>query len=148
MPRSIKARQVVSLASPASRNYLPRFSLTAQGHGFQIVAAMNSGKTVATGPTEFPHANRTKRLKEGPRAYESGVRSGRETSLAGRKTTRLVSCFASRSSSLRSDYPLSDDHIHRVAPTIFADVLYENLLQWNTHFSTCAVLTEPRKEAF
>ncbi len=31
---------------------------------------------------------------------------------------QLASRFASRSPSLRSDYPLTDDQIHRVAPYI------------------------------
>ncbi|VFR66880.1 Type IV secretory pathway, VirD2 components (relaxase) [plant metagenome] len=34
---------------------------------------------------------------------------------------QLASRFPSRSPSLRSDYPLTDDQIHRVAPSIFAD---------------------------
>ena len=34
---------------------------------------------------------------------------------------QLASRFASRSPSLRSDSPLSDDQIRRVAPSIFAD---------------------------
>ncbi len=37
---------------------------------------------------------------------------------------QLASRFAFRSPSLRSDYPLSDDQIHRVAPSIFADALH------------------------
>ena len=38
---------------------------------------------------------------------------------------QLASRFASRSPSLRSDYPLSDDQIRRVAPSIFADAPHE-----------------------
>jgi hypothetical protein len=39
---------------------------------------------------------------------------------------QLASRFASRSPTLRSDYPLSDDQIHRVAPSIFADAPHES----------------------
>ncbi len=38
---------------------------------------------------------------------------------------QLASRFASRSPSLRSDYPLSDDQIRKVAPSIFADAPHE-----------------------
>ena len=38
---------------------------------------------------------------------------------------QLASRFASRSPSMRSDYPLTDDQIHRVAPSIFADAPHE-----------------------
>ncbi len=40
---------------------------------------------------------------------------------------QLASRFASRSPSLRSDSPLSDDQIHRVAPSIFAEAPHESL---------------------
>ena len=39
---------------------------------------------------------------------------------------QLASRFASRSPSLRSDSPLSDDQIRRVAPSIFADAPHES----------------------
>jgi hypothetical protein len=39
---------------------------------------------------------------------------------------QLASRFASRSPALRSDYPLSDDQIRRVAPSIFADAPHES----------------------
>ncbi|VTY37630.1 hypothetical protein [Burkholderia cenocepacia] len=38
----------------------------------------------------------------------------------------LASRFASHSPALRSDYPLSDDQIRRVAPSIFADAPHES----------------------
>jgi hypothetical protein len=39
---------------------------------------------------------------------------------------QLASRFASHSPTLRSDYPLSDDQIRRVAPSIFADAPHES----------------------
>lgn len=49
---------------------------------------------------------------------------------------------------LRSDYPLSDDQIHRVAPSIFADAPHESRSQRYAYIPTAAVLTELRKEGF
>lgn len=60
----------------------------------------------------------------------------------------LASRFASRSPSLRSDYPLSDDQIHRVAPSIFADAPHESRSERYAYIPTAAVLTELRKEGF
>jgi len=61
---------------------------------------------------------------------------------------QLASRFAFRSPSLRSDYPLSDDQIHRVAPSIFADAPHESRSQRYAYIPTAAVLTELRKEGF
>ena len=61
---------------------------------------------------------------------------------------QLASRFASRSPSLRSDYPLSDDQIRRVAPSIFADAPHESRSQRYAYIPTAAVLTELRKEGF
>lgn len=61
---------------------------------------------------------------------------------------QLASRFASRSPSLRSDYPLSDDQIHRVAPSIFADAPHESRSQRYAYIPTAAVLAELRKEGF
>ncbi|WP_275213598.1 DUF932 domain-containing protein [Citrobacter freundii] len=61
---------------------------------------------------------------------------------------QLASRFASLSPSLRSDYPLSDDQIHRVAPSIFADAPHESRSQRYSYIPTAAVLTELRKEGF
>lgn len=61
---------------------------------------------------------------------------------------QLASRFASRSPSLRSDYPLTDDQIHRVAPSIFADAPHESRSQRYAYIPTAAVLTELRKEGF
>lgn len=61
---------------------------------------------------------------------------------------QLASRFASRSPSLRSDYPLSDDQIQRVAPSIFADAPHESRSERYSYIPTAAVLTELRKEGF
>lgn len=56
--------------------------------------------------------------------------------------------FASRSPVLRSDSPLSDDQIHRVAPSIFAEAPHESRSQRYAYIPTATVLTELRKEGF
>ena len=61
---------------------------------------------------------------------------------------QLASRFASRSPSLRSDSPLSDDQIRRVAPSIFADAPHESRSERYSYIPTAAVLTELRKEGF
>ncbi|HHX1599598.1 TPA: DUF932 domain-containing protein [Pseudomonas aeruginosa] len=60
----------------------------------------------------------------------------------------LASRFASHSPVLRSDYPLSDDQIHRVAPSIFADAPHESRSDRYSYIPTAAVLAELRKEGF
>ena len=61
---------------------------------------------------------------------------------------QLASRFASRSPSLRSDSPLSDDQIRRVAPSIFAKAPHESRSERYRYIPTAAVLTELRKEGF
>ncbi|ANC43283.1 TPA: DUF945 domain-containing protein [Pseudomonas aeruginosa] len=61
---------------------------------------------------------------------------------------QLASRFASRSPVLRSDTPLSDGQIHRVAPSIFADAPHESRSQRYAYIPTATVLTELRKEGF
>ncbi|EAU0154333.1 Domain of uncharacterised function (DUF932) [Bordetella ansorpii] len=61
---------------------------------------------------------------------------------------QLASRFASRSPVLRSDSPLSDDQIHRVAPSIFAEAPHESRSQRYAYIPTATVLTELRKEGF
>ena len=56
--------------------------------------------------------------------------------------------LASRSPVLRSDSPLSDDQIHRVAPSIFAVAPHESRSQRYAYIPTATVLTELRKEGF
>ena len=60
----------------------------------------------------------------------------------------LASRFASRSPVWRSDSPLSDDQIHRVAPSIFAEAPHESRSQRYAYIPTATVLTELRKEGF
>ncbi|MGK9007662.1 DUF932 domain-containing protein, partial [Citrobacter europaeus] len=47
-----------------------------------------------------------------------------------------------------ANHPLSDDQIHRVAPSIFADAPHESRSQRYAYIPTAAVLTELRKEGF
>lgn len=61
---------------------------------------------------------------------------------------QLASRFASHSPTLRSDYPLSDDPIRRVAPSIFADAPHESRSERYAYIPTAAVLVELRKEGF
>ncbi len=61
---------------------------------------------------------------------------------------QLASRFASHSPALRSDSPLSDDQIRRVAPSIFADAPHESRSERYAYIPTAAVLTELRKEGF
>ena len=61
---------------------------------------------------------------------------------------QLASRFASHSPALRSDHPLSDDQIRRVAPSIFADAPHESRSERYSYIPTAAVLTELRKEGF
>lgn len=60
----------------------------------------------------------------------------------------LANRFASHSPALRSDIPLSDDQIRRVAPSIFADTPHESRSERYAYIPTAAVLTELRKEGF
>ena len=60
----------------------------------------------------------------------------------------LASRFANHSPALRSDYPLSDDQIRRVAPSIFAEAPHESRSQRYAYIPTATVLTELRKEGF
>lgn len=61
---------------------------------------------------------------------------------------QLAFRFAPRSPSLRSDSPLSDDQIRRVAPSIFANAPHESRSERYSYIPTAAVLTELRKEGF
>ena len=60
----------------------------------------------------------------------------------------LATRFASRSPALRSDYPLSDDQIRRVAPSIFADAPHESRSERYAYIPTATVLQELRGEGF
>ncbi|VFR32198.1 protein of unknown function DUF932 [plant metagenome] len=61
---------------------------------------------------------------------------------------QLASRFAHRSPVLRADYPLSDDQIRAVAPSIFAEAPHESRSQRYSYIPTAAVLSELRKEGF
>ena len=61
---------------------------------------------------------------------------------------QLASRFASRSPVLRSEYPLSDDQIRAVAPSIFADAPHESRSQRYSYIPTATVLQELRGEGF
>jgi len=76
------------------------------------------------------------------------VRFEQQTLLVRRKIMQLASRFASRSPVLRSDSPLSDEQIHRVAPSIFAEAPHESRSQRYAYIPTATVLTELRKEGF
>lgn len=61
---------------------------------------------------------------------------------------RLASRFTHSSPAIRSDRPLSDDQIARVAPSIFADAAHESRSGRYAHIPTGDVLTALRKEGF
>ncbi|HDR9796808.1 TPA: DUF945 domain-containing protein [Burkholderia cenocepacia] len=61
---------------------------------------------------------------------------------------QLASRFASRSPVLRSDYPLSDDQIRAVAPSIFADAPHESRSERYSYIPTATVLQKLRGEGF
>lgn len=61
---------------------------------------------------------------------------------------QLASRFASRSPALRSDSPLSDDQIRRVAPSIFADAPHGSRSQRYSYIPTATLLQELRGEGF
>lgn len=61
---------------------------------------------------------------------------------------KLASRFSHRSPVLRSDYPLSDNQIRTVAPSIFAETPHESRSQRYSYIPTAAVLAELRKEGF
>ena len=61
---------------------------------------------------------------------------------------KLASRFGRHSHVLRSEYPLSDDQIHQVAPSIFAMEAHESRSERYSYIPTAAVLSELRKEGF
>jgi hypothetical protein len=60
----------------------------------------------------------------------------------------LANRFASHSPALRSDTPLSDDQIRRVAPSIFAEAPHDSRSERYAYIPTVEVLAELRKEGF
>lgn len=61
---------------------------------------------------------------------------------------QLSARFASRSPVLRSEFPLSDDQIRNVAPSIFADAPHDSRSQRYAYIPTSAVLDKLRGEGF
>jgi hypothetical protein len=61
---------------------------------------------------------------------------------------QLASRFASRSPVLRSEHPLSDDQIRRVAPSIYAEDKHDSRSERYSYIPTAAVLTKLRVEGF
>ncbi|MBN3785946.1 DUF932 domain-containing protein [Burkholderia sp. Ac-20353] len=61
---------------------------------------------------------------------------------------RLASSFHYSAPMLRADSPLSDEQIHRVAPSIFADCKHESRSERYTYIPTIDVLRGLRKEGF
>lgn len=61
---------------------------------------------------------------------------------------QLASRFASHSPVLRSEHPLSDEQIRRVAPSIYAEDKHASRSERYSYIPTAAVLTELRKEGF
>ena len=61
---------------------------------------------------------------------------------------QLASRFASRSPVLRSEHPLSDDQIRRVAPSIYAEDKHDSRSERYSYIPTAAVLTKLRTEGF
>lgn len=60
---------------------------------------------------------------------------------------QLASRFASHSPTLRSDYPLSDDQIRRVAPSILADAPHESCSERYAYIPHRRCLLASRAEA-
>ncbi|CAB3773923.1 hypothetical protein GQ57_37570 [Burkholderia sp. MSh2] len=61
---------------------------------------------------------------------------------------QLASRFASGSPSLRSRFPIPDDVIRTVAPSIFADAAHDSRSERYSYIPTSAVLSELRGEGF
>jgi Domain of unknown function (DUF932) len=61
---------------------------------------------------------------------------------------QLASRFAPRSPVLRSEHPLSDDQIRRVAPSIYAEDKHDSRSERYSCIPTAAVLTKLRAEGF
>lgn len=61
---------------------------------------------------------------------------------------RLSSSFAPRSPSIRSEQPLSDEQLRRVAPSIFAEEKHDSRSGRYTYIPTSTVLASLRKEGF
>lgn len=70
------------------------------------------------------------------------------TSLSSFNSPRLATRFARHSSVLRSNVPLADDQMRRVAPSIFAQGKHASRSERYTYIPTIEVLHGLRKEGF
>ena len=138
----------MSSAAPAGRTNPALASLTAPVRALLTVAGDELRKDGGNEANRVLRADRT----EQPKGWASnlGIRCAVffNSLFVQEKDMQLASRFASRSPSLRSDYPLSDDQIRRVAPSIFADAPHESRSERYSYIPTAAVLTELRKEGF
>jgi hypothetical protein len=121
--------------------------LTAPVHGLPFVAGDELRKDGGNEANRVLRADRTKQPKGW--APNLGIRcAASSTTNFVRRKIMLATRFASHSPALRSDYPLSDDQIRSVAPSIFADAPHQSRSERYSYIPTAAVLTELRKEGF
>jgi hypothetical protein len=122
--------------------------LTAPVHGLPFVAGDELRKDGGNEANRVLRADRTEQPKGW--APNLGIRCAVffNSQLCQEKDMQLASRFASHSPALRSDYPLSDDQIRRVAPSIFADAPHQSRSERYAYIPTATVLTELRKEGF
>ncbi len=137
----------MSSAAPAGRTNPALVSLTAPVRALLTVAGDELRKDGGNRANRVPRADRTEQPKGW--APNLGIRCAVFfNSLFVQENDILVTRFASLSPALRSGYPLSDDQIRRVAPSIFADAPHESRSERYAYIPTAAVLTELRKEGF
>jgi hypothetical protein len=60
----------------------------------------------------------------------------------------LTSRFSSRSNSIRTDYPLQDDRLRSIVPSIYAESAHESRSEKYLHIPTIKILDGLRKEGF
>lgn len=60
----------------------------------------------------------------------------------------LASRFSSRSNSIRTDYPLQDDRLRSIVPSIYAESAHESRSEKYLHIPTIRILDGLRKEGF
>src|SRR3546814_10314328 len=110
---------------------------------------MNSGKTVATGPTGFlvPTAPNSRKAGLPNLGIRCAVNS-KPFFFVRRNAMQLASRFASRSPVLRSEHPLSDDQIRAVAPSIYAEAPHASRSERYRSIPPAPVLQELPGEGF
>ena len=137
----------MSSAAPAGRTHPALVSLAAPGRALLTVAGDELRKDGGNEANRVPRADRT----EQPQGWAPnlGIRCAVFfNSLFVQENDMLATRFASHSPALRSDTPLSDDQIRRVAPSIFADAPHESRSERYSYIPTATVLSELRKEGF